>query len=192
MDTREEIIESTIKLFAEKGYRVSMTDIANSVEIKVPSLYSHFSGKDEIIYEAAKSFFRREHDFYLMNIKQLDMKATKTSLKYIFYLLINHIKNEKHTQFSNNIRLIPNEELKQKCESLLRVNGREIIGYIEPIIENGISQNILKDDREGIKLLYLSIIQGIIIGILTSHNDLLAGEETHKIIWETFWNGIKI
>lgn len=191
MDTRNEIIEAMILLFAKKGYSVSMSELAKSVGIKVPSLYSHFSSKDAIVYEAAKTFFNKEHRFYLRNIENIDLKETEKSLKFIYDLLISHIKNEKHTNFSKNIRLIPNEKLKQNCEELLRVNGRELISYLEPIIQEGIANKVLRDDFEGIKLLYLSIIQGIIIGILTSDRDILADDKAHQIIWGTFWDGIK-
>ncbi len=45
---KEEILNAVKELFSQKGYMLSMSDIASSGTIKVPSLYSHFSGKDEI------------------------------------------------------------------------------------------------------------------------------------------------
>jgi len=49
MSKKDEIIDATSELFAEKGYELSMSDIAARVGIKTPSLYSHFESKDEII-----------------------------------------------------------------------------------------------------------------------------------------------
>ena len=48
-NTREIILQETLRLFSEKGYAaVSMRDIAASVGIRVSSIYHHFSGKQEL------------------------------------------------------------------------------------------------------------------------------------------------
>ncbi|SDA73652.1 transcriptional regulator, TetR family [Lachnospiraceae bacterium G11] len=52
MTRKEEIIYATLELAAENGMKgVSMSQIADKVGIKAPSLYNHFSSKDEIIRE---------------------------------------------------------------------------------------------------------------------------------------------
>lgn len=49
MNTRENIIEESLNLFAIKGYdSVSIRDIAKNVGIKGSSIYNHFKSKDEI------------------------------------------------------------------------------------------------------------------------------------------------
>lgn len=50
MDRKEEIILVTLELAAENGLsNVSMTQIAGKMGIRKPSLYNHFSSKEEII-----------------------------------------------------------------------------------------------------------------------------------------------
>jgi AcrR family transcriptional regulator len=50
MTTKEKIFEASLDLFAQKGFdAVSMREIAEAVGIKKASLYSHFSGKDELL-----------------------------------------------------------------------------------------------------------------------------------------------
>lgn len=52
MDKREEILLATLELASQKGLgSVSLGQIADRVGIKKPSLYNHFSSKDEIIKE---------------------------------------------------------------------------------------------------------------------------------------------
>ena len=47
---REEIVMATLELAADKGIEgVSMNMIAERVGIKKPSLYKHFSSRDEIV-----------------------------------------------------------------------------------------------------------------------------------------------
>ena len=52
MSRKEDIIYATLELAAEGGMKgVSMSQIAEKVGIKAPSLYNHFKSKDEIIRE---------------------------------------------------------------------------------------------------------------------------------------------
>lgn len=49
MNTKQRIIKEALTLFAEKGYSdVYVSDIAQAVGIKAPSLYKHFKSKQEI------------------------------------------------------------------------------------------------------------------------------------------------
>ena len=60
MTRKEEIIYATLELAAESGMKgVSMSQIAEKVGIKAPSLYNHFKSKDEII-KAMYSFLRNQ------------------------------------------------------------------------------------------------------------------------------------
>ena len=52
MNRKEEIIYATLELASLNGLKsVSMSQIADKVGIKAPSLYNHFASKDEIIQE---------------------------------------------------------------------------------------------------------------------------------------------
>ena len=48
--TKEKILNTSLKLFAEKGYKpTTVRDIAGAVGIKQSALYNHFKNKDEIL-----------------------------------------------------------------------------------------------------------------------------------------------
>ncbi|MDY3929578.1 MAG: helix-turn-helix domain-containing protein [Clostridia bacterium] len=48
-DTKERILSEALKLFAQKGYEaVGVTEIADAVGIKAPSLYKHYKSKRDI------------------------------------------------------------------------------------------------------------------------------------------------
>ena len=52
MERKEEIIHATLELAAANGIKgISMSQIADKVGIKAPSLYNHFKSKDDIILE---------------------------------------------------------------------------------------------------------------------------------------------
>lgn len=52
MNRKEEIIYAALELASENGMKsVSMSQIADKVGIKAPSLYNHFKSRDEIVHE---------------------------------------------------------------------------------------------------------------------------------------------
>ena len=60
MNRKEEIILATLELASVNGLKsVSMSQIADRVGIKAPSLYNHFKSKDEIV-QAMYSFLREK------------------------------------------------------------------------------------------------------------------------------------
>lgn len=47
--TRQRILDAALELFSQRGYQaVSMADIAGALQIKAPSLYKYFKGKEEL------------------------------------------------------------------------------------------------------------------------------------------------
>jgi AcrR family transcriptional regulator len=74
MTTKEKIFEASLDLFAQKGFdAVSMREIAEAVGIKKASLYSHFSGKDELLEKLLEYPMTM-----LMNIGPQDFDAEQT------------------------------------------------------------------------------------------------------------------
>ena len=71
---KEEIILATLELAAEKGLAgVSMSMIADKIGIKKPSLYKHFSSKEEIVETMYQ--FLREQSKKNANIKPVDYSS---------------------------------------------------------------------------------------------------------------------
>ena len=60
MTTKEKILNEALNLFSEKGYSaVYVSDIADAVGIKAPSLYKHFKSKQEIFDSCIEVFSER-------------------------------------------------------------------------------------------------------------------------------------
>ena len=60
MNTKEKILKEALTLFAEKGYSaVYVSDIADAVGIKAPSLYKHYKSKQKIFDSCVEVFSKR-------------------------------------------------------------------------------------------------------------------------------------
>lgn len=67
-NTKAKIMEESLKLFSERGYdSVSMSQIAESVGIKAPSIYKHFPSKKSILDAIIDETFSRYIQFAELN-----------------------------------------------------------------------------------------------------------------------------
>lgn len=90
---KEEIITATLKLASEKGLKaVSMSMIADEIGIKKPSLYNHFSSKEEIVREMyvflrekSKTFAKEQNTDYA------HLFQTKTACEILKIMVQNYI-----------------------------------------------------------------------------------------------------
>ena len=65
MTTRDRILNEALTLFAENGYDgTSVEEIAEKVEIKAPSLYNHFKGKEDILNALIDMAEARYEEFF--------------------------------------------------------------------------------------------------------------------------------
>lgn len=63
-DTRKEILNQALNIYAEYGYaKMTLALIAQNVGIKKPSIYAHFSNKDEIFLVLLEQQFKEINNF---------------------------------------------------------------------------------------------------------------------------------
>jgi AcrR family transcriptional regulator len=80
---KQEIFEEAAKLFQEKGYSsASMRDLAQRVNLKVSSLYSHIGGKEEILQ---KICFDNANHFLegISEVEALNLSPTESVKKLV-------------------------------------------------------------------------------------------------------------
>lgn len=79
MNTKQRIIKEALTLFAKRGYNdVYVSDIAQAVGIKAPSLYKHFKSKQEIfnaILEEMKKSYDKQTERLHINGNNTQMDA---------------------------------------------------------------------------------------------------------------------
>ena len=108
---KEEIILTTLELAAEKGLAgVSMSMIADKIGIKKPSLYKHFSSKDEIV-EAMYQFLR-DKSKENANIKPVDYSilfSEKTAYEVLKGVMQGYINMNHQEQMLTFYKVIYSE-----------------------------------------------------------------------------------
>ena len=156
--TKRKIFETSMKLFAEKGYdATSIEDITATVGVAKGTLYYHFSSKEEIF-----NFLVEEGIKLLQN--SVDIKTAKfpnyiDKLKAIVLIQIKIV-----AKYENIITIILSqfwgtEQRNKKCQNLVY----EYIGQIEKIVQEGIEKGEIK---EGDTRAIASEIYGLICSTL--------------------------
>lgn len=137
--TKRKIFETSMKLFAEKGYdATSIEEITATVGVAKGTLYYHFSSKEEIfnflIEEGIKllqnsiDIKTAKLDNYIDKLKAIALIEIKIVVKYEDFITI------LLSQFYGK------EARHQKCQKLVY----DYIHKIEQIVEAGIQKNEIK------------------------------------------------
>lgn len=93
MTKKEEIIEATLTLASIHGLKsLSMSQIAESVGIKKPSLYNHFDSKESLIKEMYK--YIREKSKENLSLSQVDYNDYMKD-KSAYQILSGYVSNYK-------------------------------------------------------------------------------------------------
>lgn len=93
MTKKEEIIESTLALASTYGLKsLSMSQIAESVGIKKPSLYNHFDSKESLINEMYK--YIREKTKESLSLPEINYKDYMKD-KNAYEILAGYVENYK-------------------------------------------------------------------------------------------------
>lgn len=137
--TKRKIFETSMKLFAEKGYEAtSIEEITATVGVAKGTLYYHFSSKEEIF-----NFLVEEGIKLLQN--SIDIKTEKHSnyidkIKAIVLIQIKIVSKYEDIITILLSQFWGNEVRNKKCQS----NVYEYISKIEKIVQEGIEKGEIK------------------------------------------------
>ena len=188
MDTKEEILKNVNTLFAQKGYSLSMSDIAKSVGIKVPSIYNHFTGKDEIIWTAIQIEVADFFEFMDMELSQINATPSLERLKRLFFSIIQYFAFGDKIQFWRNMSLISNPELRKRTNTLICDMENNMYKKLQMIfIECLPGKKTEYENIENIVLFYFLMIKGL-LDVMITHQDIQFELNTYvDKIWSTYW-----
>lgn len=190
MDKKQEIIEAAFELFCEKGYHLSLSEIANAVGIKTPSLYSHFKSKDEILEQMIHEEIYRYYQLLEEKIKEIKPMKIKDVMKNLFLFFLDYFSEYKRLRFWRTIPLIPNDQLRNTSSRLIKDKDNKYKQQLRAYFMKGVSDGDLNPDvTESTLHLYLCMIQGVLDAMLLYPNDY-KNNIFALDVFEAYWEGI--
>ncbi|MEL6675712.1 MAG: TetR/AcrR family transcriptional regulator [Bacteroidota bacterium] len=119
-DRKAEILQAATQLFSQKGYlATSMRDLAEVLDIKPASLYSHYVSKDEMLWEIAVRSSQKFHEKVLplaegegtplerleaMIRMHIDIMIENVPAAAIFFREWTHLEEPRRTTYGESIR----------------------------------------------------------------------------------------
>ncbi len=185
--TKRKIFETSMKLFAEKGYdATSIEEITATVGVAKGTLYYHFSSKEEIF-----NFLVEEGIKLLQN--SVDIKTTKFSnymdkIKAIILIQIKIVVKYEDLIMILLSQFWGHEQRHQKCQKHIL----EYISQIENIVEEGMKAGQIK---KGNPQAIASEIYGLICSSLvykTRNREKMDTMELFKEFENTVIEGLKV
>jgi AcrR family transcriptional regulator len=181
METRNNIIEVTFRLFAEKGTEFTISELTKEVGIQKASFYAHFISKEVLLYE----IIDREINNYFFEIKE-----GNRDLRNIFFSILDYYRgSEVKLYFWKRLLLFPpkifNDTLVKKIAEL----SLKRFEIIKEIISNYIEVGKLPDQNiDKSAIAFLSLIHGLLSSsIIYNYRDR---NDEYIDIWKDFWRGI--
>lgn len=186
--TKRKIFETSMKLFAEKGYdATSIEEITATVGVAKGTLYYHFSSKEEIF-----NFLVEEGMKLLQN--SIDIKTAKLTnyidkLKAIVLIQIKIVVKYEDLITILLSQFYGNEARNQKCKKHIY----EYINTIEQIVKEGMeAKQIKKGDAKVVASEIYGLIASSLVYKLRNDNEPIDIMKLYKEFENTIIEGVKI
>lgn len=170
MNTKELILEKTLKLILDKGtIDISISEIRNCTGLTTGGIYYHFSDKNEIFEEILQKYLVDyiKVDFDKIILEGSSKDRIHDTLSYILNHYINGVEiesiNEKINYSSIVLLLTSVGYAHDRVNQIISQTGNDVKMFLTDLVEEGIRQNEIRQDLptenivESLYTLYMGI-----------------------------------
>lgn len=173
MNTKDLIVEKTLKLILEKGtIDISISEIRNSTGLTTGGIYYHFSDKNDI-FEAIMQKYMIDYikiDYDKIPLEGPSKEKIHDALLYILHHFTNGVEiesiHEKINYGTVLILLTATGYADDEVNRIILQTGNDIRIFLTDLVEDGKRQNEIRQDfstesiAESLYIMYMGI-QGI-------------------------------
>ena len=143
-NTREEILEAALDLFAVNGYEAtSISQLADAVGIRKASLYSHFANKQDILDTVVETVLKGYATKDKTGMTAEDVaKLIQGQMRYILH--------DPHISKGRKLLMIEQFRNKELAELQTKQNYEDVLKYFEGMMRFLIREGTLKNTDTGI------------------------------------------
>ncbi|MTI48830.1 TetR/AcrR family transcriptional regulator [Sporosalibacterium faouarense] len=194
--TKDKILESAYRLFAINGYEgTSLSQIAKEVGIKKPSIYAHFSSKEEIFTTILDTTINKFYMYLDRIFSETKGQDTEYTLSHIYYRIIDYFSMFKSAkEFYSIILFFPPTFLEDVINTKLeKIKDKVKISLDKIFVEAMKNGEINEEEINFLIYSYLSLVHGsfgMMLYDTEEENQLLMKSNVEKN-WNIYWKGIK-
>ena len=153
MNTKDLILEKTLKLILEKGtIDISISEIRNATGITTGGIYYYFSDKNEIFEEILQKYMV---DYIKIDFEKITLEGSSKNRIHdaLFHILDHFIKgveiesiNEKINYSSVILLLTPKGYAHEEVNRIISQIEKDIKMFLAVLVEDGKRQNEIRHD----------------------------------------------
>jgi AcrR family transcriptional regulator len=180
--TREVILETAERLFAERGFAAtSVRDIVGDADTSAPSLYHFFGNKENLLVELIND----RHTAYCDDL-EADLRLAKTPFevcqRFVKFVLTNMTKRPTTAKFLLGIMFGPRQDVPKDVVDATLARSQEIIQVRLREVTDGVSESRIVFAR----MMLLGMVTPAILLFLTSgvqsFSPKLPGCIAHRVV----------
>ncbi|MCR8635261.1 TetR/AcrR family transcriptional regulator [Paenibacillus radicis (ex Xue et al. 2023)] len=189
--TAIKIKAAALRLFAHNGYDATpLSGIANEVGIKTPSLYAHFSSKEDLFLAVFDSVIEEQ----LGKIKGMEQSIAAMNVHDKLYTIVHDVcrtywLSEENVTFLKRAMLFPPTSLQEALRSRFAESEEALSAVVKSIFLNGMEEGILRREQvEDLLASFYCLVDGAFIQqFYYNRSDF---EQRMQSVWRLYWQGI--
>lgn len=185
-ETRERIVNEARELFAKQGYdNVNINDIASACDIGRRTVYTYFTGKDDIYMAVIETELERLIA-RMAAVAQADLTPDKKLLEMIFTRLVAikevvHRNGSLKADFFQDIMLV--EKVRKRFD-------RKEMGILRRVLNEGVKKGVFHIDNIGLTAQIIHYcLKGLEVPYIKDTLGIGVSDEMAKLIVENILAG---
>ncbi|MGD6849967.1 TetR/AcrR family transcriptional regulator [Rossellomorea aquimaris] len=164
-DNKQLIKDVALDLFGQKGYEdTSLTEIANAVGIKKPSIYNHFRSKEDIFMEVIEDLSVSEVNAYKNASKKMNINEPLKNVRILFDLFCHRLVTTKEALLWKRVTFFPPEVFKDLIQKQFIHFEQVTTAILVSIYQEGQKQKLFSDIEEDEFIAsFLCLVDGVFL-----------------------------
>jgi len=164
-DNKQLIKDVALDLFGQKGYEdTSLTEIANAVGIKKPSIYNHFRSKEDIFMEVIEDLSVSEVNAYKNASKKMNINEPLKNVRILFDLFCHRLVTTKEALLWKRVTFFPPEVFKDLIHKQFIHFEQVTTAILVSIYQDGQKQKLFSDIEEDEFIAsFLCLVDGVFL-----------------------------
>ncbi|MBB6451237.1 AcrR family transcriptional regulator [Geomicrobium halophilum] len=188
--TRDKIIQAALSSFAIRGYDgTTLAHVAGSVGIQKPSLYNHFSSKDELFFTVAEKVMEELIEVMTTSSSVHQEKTIDERIYLVLNDSTNFIFRKHEGMMYKRLMLFPPVALAEDLRILGQKGDEKIDQLLMNFYEQGVTEGVLNDDSFSVfKAGFYCLMDGLFTESFIYRQEEF--QDRFEGAWTVFWRGV--
>ncbi|MEH6944196.1 TetR/AcrR family transcriptional regulator [Bacillus sp. JJ722] len=176
--------------FARYGYEgTSLSNIANDVGIKKPSIYAHFKGKEDLYFACLEEALQKDIQYFQQYTNQNQLTPFEELLLKLLNSYSHRLKESEEAMFWLRTSYFPPDAFREQIVAIANQHIVTTGELLHPLFEKAGQTGILKDlEVEEALEAYLCLMDGLMVELIYAGFNRF--EVRLAASWKVFWRGI--